>query len=161
MQIINLLLLVLASPIFNLQALHAFVPQQKQQRVQLRRENKRLDREPYRPSKVPEDEEYDAIVIGSGIGGLTAASLLAQNDKKVLVLEQHYVAGGCCHEFQLKGYPFASGKLNEPAGFLRTQVLIHTHDNRRHYFICRYSLRRGDGRRYVFQTTLQLLDPSR
>ncbi|CAG0892909.1 unnamed protein product [Cyprideis torosa] len=33
--------------------------------------------------------ELDAIVIGSGIGGLTTAALLAKKGQKVLVLEQH------------------------------------------------------------------------
>lgn len=55
------------------------------------------------------DEDWDAIVIGSGIGGLTTASLLAQEGQKVLVLEQHYVAGGACHTFDRKGFRFATG----------------------------------------------------
>jgi len=67
-----------------------------------------IDRDVYEPSKVA-GQEFDAVVIGSGIGGLTAASLLAQKGKKVLVLEQHYVAGGCCHTFTKKGYEFATG----------------------------------------------------
>lgn len=47
--------------------------------------------------------ELDAIVIGSGIGGLTTAALMAKSGKKVLVLEQHDQAGGCCHTFIEKG----------------------------------------------------------
>ena len=45
------------------------------------------------------DEEYDVIVIGSGIGGLSAASLLSKYGYKVKVFESHYLAGGCCHMF--------------------------------------------------------------
>lgn len=57
------------------------------------------------------DDEYDAIVIGSGIGGLSCSSLLTQSKEKlkVLLLEQHSVAGGCCHTFQHKGYNFPTG----------------------------------------------------
>src|SRR5574337_690919 len=49
-------------------------------------------------------QTYDVIVIGSGIGGLTVASLLARmNNKRVLVLERHFKVGGFTHEFQRKG----------------------------------------------------------
>ena len=48
----------------------------------------------------------DAIVIGSGIGGLTTATILAKVGKKVLVLEQHDQAGGCCHTYVEKGFEF-------------------------------------------------------
>jgi len=58
-------------------------------------------------SKVP--DSLDAIVIGSGIGGLTTAAILAKAGKKVLVLEQHDQAGGCCHTFVEKGYEFDVG----------------------------------------------------
>ncbi|XP_030649033.1 all-trans-retinol 13,14-reductase [Chanos chanos] len=58
-------------------------------------------------SKVPEN--LDAIVIGSGAGGLGVAVLLAKVGKKVLVLEQHDRAGGCCHTFTEKGYEFDVG----------------------------------------------------
>jgi len=53
--------------------------------------------------------DLDAVIIGSGAGGLTAAVALAKAGQKVLVLEQHYVPGGWCHSFQLGGYRFSPG----------------------------------------------------
>lgn len=38
---------------------------------------------------------YDAIIIGSGNGGLSAALTLAQAGKKVCVFEKHNIPGGC------------------------------------------------------------------
>ncbi|MEM9462442.1 MAG: NAD(P)/FAD-dependent oxidoreductase [Myxococcota bacterium] len=52
---------------------------------------------------------FDAIVIGSGMGGLTVASLLAQQGQRVLVLEQHYTIGGCTHTFTRKRYEWDVG----------------------------------------------------
>ncbi len=53
---------------------------------------------------------FDAIVVGSGIGGLAAASLLARYaDKRVLVLERHYTAGGFTHVFTRRGYEWDVG----------------------------------------------------
>lgn len=43
---------------------------------------------------------FDTIIIGSGLGGLTAALTLAQAGKKVLVLEQHFLAGVYATNFQ-------------------------------------------------------------
>lgn len=51
----------------------------------------------------------DAIVIGSGMGGLSAASVLAQKGMKVLLLEQHNVIGGCTHAYARKGYEWNTG----------------------------------------------------
>ncbi|MEH2114473.1 phytoene desaturase family protein [Nostoc sp.] len=49
-------------------------------------------------------QRFDAIVIGSGIGGLTVAALLSKlYHKNVLVLEQHFTAGGFTHTFERKG----------------------------------------------------------
>ena len=53
---------------------------------------------------------WDAIVIGSGLGGLTVASLLGRHaDKRVLVLERHYTAGGFTHTFHRPGYEWDVG----------------------------------------------------
>jgi all-trans-retinol 13,14-reductase len=50
------------------------------------------------------DTSFDAIIIGSGIGGLTCGSLLSKlGNKKVLVLEKHFKAGGFTHTFKREG----------------------------------------------------------
>jgi len=54
-------------------------------------------------------EEFDTIIIGSGVGGLSTAICLARAGQKVLVLEQHYVPGGWAHSFTLKGQRFSPG----------------------------------------------------
>lgn len=56
-----------------------------------------------------ESDSWDVIVIGAGIGGLTAAALLAQRGKKVLIVDQHYVAGGNATIFKRPGYEFDVG----------------------------------------------------
>jgi phytoene dehydrogenase-like protein len=48
-------------------------------------------------------DEYDTIVIGSGLAGLTAANTLARNGRSVLLLEQHYKLGGMATWFRRPG----------------------------------------------------------
>ena len=50
------------------------------------------------------DRVWDYIVIGSGMGGMTSAALLAKLGHKVLVIEQHYTPGGFTHMFKRPNY---------------------------------------------------------
>ena len=61
----------------------------------------------YRPSRLA--EHYDAVVIGSGMGGLTTAAMLSDLGWKVCVLEQHYTAGGYTHSYERNGYEWDVG----------------------------------------------------
>ncbi|MDW7692511.1 NAD(P)/FAD-dependent oxidoreductase [Flammeovirgaceae bacterium SG7u.111] len=53
--------------------------------------------------------EIDTIIIGSGAGGLSSAICLSRAGQRVLVIEQHDVPGGWCHNFYLNGYRFNPG----------------------------------------------------
>ncbi len=48
-------------------------------------------------------DAYDVVVIGSGLGGLTAANVLAREGRSVLLLEQHYKLGGLATWFKRPG----------------------------------------------------------
>lgn len=80
-------------------------------------------------------DQWDAIVIGSGIGGMTAAALLAKHaGKRVLVLERHYVAGGYTHAFHRPGYEWDVGvhyvgQVQDPTSPLRA-VFDHVTEGR-------------------------------
>lgn len=67
-----------------------------------------MAKERYWNKKSPQ-KEWDYIVIGSGMGGMTTAAMLSNLGKKVLVLEQHYVPGGFTHTFRRKGYEWDVG----------------------------------------------------
>ena len=55
------------------------------------------------------NENFDAVVIGSGIGGLVTASQLTSKGLKVLVLEKYIIPGGSGGSFKRKGYTFDVG----------------------------------------------------
>lgn len=59
--------------------------------------------------RAPTDRPWDVLVIGSGMGGMTTAGLLARTGRRVLVLEQHYVPGGFTHVFRREGYRWDVG----------------------------------------------------
>ena len=52
---------------------------------------------------------YDAIVVGTGLGGLVAGAKLVRERKKVLVLEQHSIPGGYSTSFTVKNYTIDIG----------------------------------------------------
>ncbi len=70
------------------------------------------------------EAHYHSIVIGSGIGGLCNAALLAQLGHKVCVLEQHYTAGGFTHSYEREGFEWDVGvhyigEVHKPHSMLR------------------------------------------
>jgi all-trans-retinol 13,14-reductase len=71
------------------------------------------DRHPLRGerywSRTSPDGPWDAIVVGSGMGGLATAAMLAEVGRRVLVLEQHYLPGGFTHAFSREGYVWDVG----------------------------------------------------
>ncbi|OWY69190.1 C-3',4' desaturase CrtD [cyanobacterium TDX16] len=71
-------------------------------------------------SRLASDRKSRVVVIGAGIGGLTAAALLARRGYQVLVLDQAIVPGGCASTFQRKGFTFDVGATQvaglEPGG---------------------------------------------
>ena len=60
-------------------------------------------------SKSLNNKTFDTVIIGSGVGGLSAAICLSRAGQKVLVVEQHDVPGGWCHSFYLNGDRFTPG----------------------------------------------------
>ena len=54
-------------------------------------------------------DSFDAIIIGAGVGGLTAAAYLARAGRKVIVLEQDSHIGGTAYVFNRGGFTFPTG----------------------------------------------------
>lgn len=72
---------------------------------------------------------YDVILVGTGIGSLTAAALLAKQGLQVCLLEQAKYPGGCATSYKRKGYWFETGATtlvglddNMPLRYLLDQI---------------------------------------
>ncbi|HZZ57733.1 MAG TPA: FAD-dependent oxidoreductase, partial [Opitutaceae bacterium] len=66
-------------------------------------------------------DEYDVIVIGSGLGGLTGANCLAKAGHRVLLLEHHYQFGGLATWFTRKGgHIFDISLHGFPSGMIKS-----------------------------------------
>ncbi len=61
---------------------------------------------------------YDVIIIGAGLGGLTAGAKLAREGMRVLVMEQHSRPGGCATTFKRGAFTFEVGlhEMDGPGG---------------------------------------------
>ena len=64
------------------------------------------------------DNDYDIIIIGSGLGGLTAASLLTHRGFKTLVVESRNRIGGRFSTFEYKGFKLPTGAILIPDGWV-------------------------------------------
>src|SRR6188768_1053007 len=71
--------------------------------------------------------KFNAIVVGGGLGGLTAGALLSKQGKKVLVLEQHYIPGGCATNFKRKDIVMEVG-LHEMNGLHDKDIKVKIFD---------------------------------
>ncbi|KAG2451912.1 hypothetical protein HYH02_003687 [Chlamydomonas schloesseri] len=60
-------------------------------------------------TEAPTDVEYDAVIVGGGMGGLATAARLVAKGAKVVVLEKYLLPGGSAAHFKREGYTFDVG----------------------------------------------------
>src|SRR5262249_3623351 len=66
--------------------------------------------------KNPKRDHYDVIIVGGGMGGLSAGVSLARSGARVAVIEAHYQPGGYAHAFRRKGFLFDAAVHMTPGG---------------------------------------------
>src|SRR3954466_15054851 len=75
-------------------------------------------------------DEYDVVVIGSGLAGMTAANVLGRAGRRVLLLEQHYKLGGMAtwfkrpggHIFDISLHGFPYGMIKSCRRYWTTEI---------------------------------------
>ncbi len=71
---------------------------------------------------ISDNKKFDAVIIGSGIGGLISALILSKNSMKVAVFEKHHILGGNLQSFVRKKVKFDTGMhyfgATEEGGFI-------------------------------------------
>jgi prolycopene isomerase len=67
-------------------------------------------------------DRWDVIIVGAGVGGLTAASMLVKAGLRVLILERNPHPGGTAYVYQRKGFTFPMG----PLGFSTPRLISET-----------------------------------
>ena len=91
----------------------------------LTRDFKRYDwRVEIDPKKPKAEDEYDVIIVGSGIGGLTCGALLSKRGYKTLILEQDYQVGGYCSSFKRGDFTFNVG-VSDVSGLWEKGPITH------------------------------------
>ncbi|UCD83688.1 MAG: NAD(P)/FAD-dependent oxidoreductase [Deltaproteobacteria bacterium] len=89
--------------------------------------------------------DYEAIIIGSGIGGLTAGAYLAREGVKVLICEMHSQPGGYLTSFKRQGYTFDGGIQGlQDGGMLLAMVKDLGLKDRIEFHKCKYAVAGSD-----------------
>src|SRR5574341_1519039 len=70
------------------------------------------------------NDKYDAVIIGAGMGGLVCGCYLAKAGMKVLIAEQHHKPGGYCTSFKRQGFTFDAAAHS--LGALRQGGIVRT-----------------------------------
>jgi prolycopene isomerase len=78
----------------------------------------------------PQHAAYDVVIVGSGMGGLTAGALLARAGRRVLIAERATAAGGYAHAFKRGPYTFDPGVrwVGDPTLFNRLLDFLEVAD---------------------------------